>query len=152
MLPFTLWALVSCSPSSLPSQTSVSGSFWERQDGIADRGSSAETDAPVVRCRWVSHSVAAFMCVKWRDTKVVRGRINVNLNCDICLENIRHVIRRGETFLMRSSVRNKWVRMYILCLWRLSNCCVKTTSITLIHIQSQTEQHTCNSMCSLLLV
>lgn len=59
---FTLWAPVSCSLLSLPRQTSVSGSFWGRQDGIADRSRSAETDAPVVHRRWVS--VYVCVCVR----------------------------------------------------------------------------------------
>lgn len=41
--------------SSLLPQTLVSGSSWERQDGIADRGSSAKTHTPVAHCGWVSH-------------------------------------------------------------------------------------------------
>lgn len=61
MVPFTIWALVA-----LPSQTSVSGSVWVRQDGIADRRSSAEADAAVVHCRWVSHTPWLHRCVWWR--------------------------------------------------------------------------------------
>lgn len=68
MSPITLWAPVSCfSPHTSLAKRQPADLFdREGQDGIADHGSSAETDAPVVRRRWVSHTVAAGvwgMCV-----------------------------------------------------------------------------------------
>lgn len=87
MSPITLWVF-----------TSVSGSFWERQDEIADRDSTAETNAPVADNRWVpKHSCCIDAC---------NENIKGSLAKMVCTTGNYREISKGCTCFVYGSLKN----------------------------------------------